>query len=58
MVMLNVGNLIGIIMAASEATALKPLHGAALHAIQAFPVAVWLNSRLAARGTRLRGHRG
>ena len=46
MVMLNIGNLIGVLMAATESTALKPLHGAALHAIQVLPVlalaAAWL----------------
>jgi hypothetical protein len=60
MVMLNVGNLIGISMAVSGTSTLKPLHGAALHAIQVFPVAVWLAVRLAARGQShgLRAHRG
>jgi hypothetical protein len=46
MVMLNVGNLIGISMAVTGTNTLKPLHGAALHAIQVFPVAVWLAMRL------------
>jgi hypothetical protein len=41
MVMLNVGNLIGLAMSVSGLTALKPLHGAALHVIQALPVAAW-----------------
>jgi hypothetical protein len=44
MVMLSVGNLIGIIMATTEATQLKPLHGAALHVIQALPIAIWLTA--------------
>jgi len=46
MVMLNIGNLVGMIMAASEATALKPIHGVALHMIQVLPVLVWLTARL------------
>ena len=46
MLLLNVGNLIGIVMAATQATQLKPLHGAALHAIQAFPVMLWVIGRL------------
>lgn len=46
MVMLNAGNFIGMVIAASEATALKPLHGAALHVIQALPVIVWLLARV------------
>jgi len=46
MVLLNAGNIIGLIMAASEMTALKPVHGAALHAIQVFPLMVWLAARL------------
>jgi hypothetical protein len=41
MVMLNVGNLIGLAMSISGATALKPLHGMALHIIQGWPIAVW-----------------
>ena len=41
MVMLNVGNLIGVVMSVSGATALKPLHGVALHVIQVLPIAVW-----------------
>jgi hypothetical protein len=52
MVLLNVGNLIGIFMAVSRTNTLKPLHGLALHAIQVFPLAVWLAMRLAARGQR------
>jgi hypothetical protein len=58
MVMLNVGNLIGIIMAVSETNTMKPLHGIALHAIQAFAVAVWLATRLAARGQSHGGDAG
>jgi hypothetical protein len=46
MVMLNVGNLVGLFMAATEATSFKPVHGIALHAIQALPVAVWVVARL------------
>jgi hypothetical protein len=46
MVMLNAGNLIGLVMSVTETTALKPLHGAALHVLQALPVAVWLLGRL------------
>jgi hypothetical protein len=46
MVLLNVGNLLGVVMAATHATQLKPLHGATLHAIQAFPVMVWALARL------------
>jgi hypothetical protein len=46
MVMLNVGNLIGLMMAATQATALKPVHGVALHVIQVLPVAVWLLAQL------------
>lgn len=46
MVMVNVGNLIGVVMAVSELIALKPFHGIALHAIQVLPITVWLGSRL------------
>jgi hypothetical protein len=46
MLLLNVGNLIGLVIAVTEVTALKPLHGAALHAIQAMPAVVWVASRL------------
>jgi hypothetical protein len=46
MVALNVGNLIGAVMAASQITALKPAHGIALHAIQALPVLAWAVTRL------------
>lgn len=42
MVMLNVGNLVGLGMAITQSTALKPVHGVALHVIQALPVAIWL----------------
>jgi hypothetical protein len=56
MVLLNVGNVIGLVMAATEATALKPLHGVALHVLQALPAGVWMMSRLgvvhARRGER------
>jgi hypothetical protein len=41
LVMLNVGNLIGLAMSVSGQTALKPLHAIALHVIQALPVVVW-----------------
>jgi hypothetical protein len=47
MLLLNAGNLVGLAMAVTGAAALKPLHAAALHAIQALPVAVWLFTRLA-----------
>ena len=46
MVMLNVGNLIGLAMAATETVALKPMHGVALHAVQALPIVAWAVSRL------------
>ena len=46
MILLNLGNFVGVYMAATQATGLKPVHGAMLHAIQAFPIAVWLVSRL------------
>ena len=46
MLLLNFGNLVGLAIAVTEATALKPLHGAALHAIQALPVAVWVLTRV------------
>ena len=46
MVMLNVGNLVGLVMAATQATQLKPIHGVALHVIQAMPVLVWLAIRV------------
>ena len=46
MLLLNVGNLVGLVIAVTEATLLKPLHGAALHAIQALPVAIWVLARL------------
>jgi hypothetical protein len=46
LVMLNVGNLVGLVMAVTHATALKPLHGITLHMIQALPVAVWLLARV------------
>jgi hypothetical protein len=46
MVMLNVGNLIGIFMSVTHATSLKPLHGLTLHAIQALPIAIWFVTRL------------
>jgi hypothetical protein len=42
MVMLNVGNLVGLIMAATHATQLKPVHGVTLHVLQALPVMLWL----------------
>jgi hypothetical protein len=45
MVLLNIGNLIGMTIAATGATGLKPIHGVALHAIQALPIAVWLAAR-------------
>jgi hypothetical protein len=45
MVLLNVANLIGIMIAATGATGLKPIHAVALHAIQALPIAVWLAAR-------------
>ena len=41
MVMLNVGNVVGLVMAMTQSTTLKPMHGIALHVIQALPVAVW-----------------
>ena len=46
MVMLNVGNLIGIIIAATQMTHLKPIHGAALHVIQLLPAMVWVVDRM------------
>ena len=46
MVMLNVGNLIGIFMSVTNATSVKPLHGVALHMIQALPIAIWFVTRL------------
>jgi hypothetical protein len=46
MVMLNVGNVIGLLMAVTQATSIKPVHGVALHVIQALPVAIWLVTRL------------
>jgi hypothetical protein len=42
MVMLNVGNLIGLAMSVTQSTSLKPMHGIALHVIQALPIALWL----------------
>jgi hypothetical protein len=44
MVMLNVGNLVGLAMAVTATTALKPVHGLALHGLQALPIAVWVVS--------------
>ena len=52
MVMLNVGNLVGLAMAATAATQFKPVHGAALHVIQALPIAVWLAAHLTRRVRR------
>jgi hypothetical protein len=46
MVMLNVGNLVGLLIAVTQATQFKPLHGVTLHVIQALPVALWVLSRL------------
>ncbi len=46
MLMLNVGNLIGLFMSVTQETSIKPVHGAALHVIQALPVAIWLWTRL------------
>jgi hypothetical protein len=46
MLMLNVGNLIGGVMAATHTTDIKPLHGLALHVIQALPVALWVATRV------------
>jgi hypothetical protein len=46
MILLNIGNLVGVIMAATQATHLKPAHAAALHAVQAFPIMVWLLGRM------------
>ena len=46
MVMLNVGNLIGVTMAATHSNDLKPLHGVALHVIQALPIAIWAAMRV------------
>ena len=46
MVMLNIGNFIGLLMAVTESTAVKPLHGVALHAIQVLPVVVLVAARL------------
>lgn len=46
MVMLNLGNVLGLAMAVSQTTALKPAHGLALHALQALPVAVWILARV------------
>ena len=46
MVMLNVGNAVGLVMSVTQATQLKPMHGIALHMIQALPVAVWVLARL------------
>ena len=45
MVLLTIGNLIGMMMAATGATGLKPVHGIALHALQALALAVWLAAR-------------
>lgn len=45
MLLLNVGNVVGLVMAISGSGALKPIHGIALHAIQALPVAVWILSQ-------------
>ena len=46
MIMLNVGNVVGIVMAATQATQLKPIHGITLHVLQALPVMLWLAARL------------
>jgi hypothetical protein len=45
MVMRNVGNLVGPIMAATHATQLKPIHGVTLHVIQ-LPVMLWVAARV------------
>jgi hypothetical protein len=47
MVLLNLGNLVGLVMAVTQTTHLKPLHGIALHMIQVLPVAVWAMLSLA-----------
>jgi hypothetical protein len=49
MVMLNIGNAVGIVIAVTQATQLKPLHGITLHMIQVLPIAVWVLARLAPR---------
>jgi hypothetical protein len=46
MLMLNVGNLVGLTMSVTQSTTLKPVHGVTLHVIQALPVLVWLVGRL------------
>ena len=46
MLMLNVGNVVGLLMSATQATSMKPVHAVALHVIQALPVAIWLLARL------------
>ena len=53
MVMLNLGNVIGMIMAASQSTTLKPVHGIALHMLQIVPVAVWVAAQVTVRYPRL-----
>jgi hypothetical protein len=57
MLMLNVGNLVGLIMAATHATQMKPIHGITLHVIQAMPVAVWLAARVRYPRAWLHGRR-
>jgi hypothetical protein len=62
MVMLNLGNVIGLAMAVTQSTSLKPFHGVTLHVLQALPIAIWIVTRLrypltwpiAARGWRWR----
>lgn len=46
MLLLNVGNLIGLVMATTQMSQFKPVHGLTLHAIQALPIAVWALARL------------
>ena len=46
MVMLNVGNLVGLVMSITQTTTFKPVHGVALHVLQALPIAIWVLARL------------
>jgi hypothetical protein len=46
MLMLNLGNAIGLVMAVTQNVELKPLHGLTLHVLQALPVAMWVLARV------------
>jgi hypothetical protein len=46
MILLNVGNLVGLVIATTQLTSLKPVHGVMLHLLQVLPVMVWILTRV------------